>query len=119
MRLIPTMLLLALAVTPAMAAGSASDGQRDFSRCAGCHANQPGHNGIGPSLDGVVGRQSGSVPGYHYSTAMTGARITWDNDSLDRFLANPQSVVHGTKMFASVPDARQRLDIITYLNSLK
>jgi cytochrome c len=119
MRLIPTMLAFVLSGTPAMAAGSAPDGQRDFNRCASCHATQPGHNGIGPSLDDVVGRQSGSVPGYHYSTAMAGARITWDNDSLDRFLASPQSVVHGTKMFASVPDARQRQDIIAYLKSLK
>jgi cytochrome c2 len=102
-----------------MAAGSAPDGQRDFNRCASCHATQSGRNGIGPSLDDVVGRRSGSAPGYRYSTAMAGARITWDNDSLDRFLANPQSVVHGTKMFASVPDARQRQDIIAYLNSLR
>jgi cytochrome c len=119
MHLVPTMLIFALAISPAMAAGSASDGQRDFSRCAGCHATQPGRNGIGPSLDDVVGRQSGSVPGYHYSTAMAGAHITWGDESLDRFLSNPQNVVHGTKMFASVPDARQRQDIIAYLNTLK
>jgi len=50
---------------------------------------------------------------------MAGAHITWDDDSLDRFLANPQNFVHGTKMFASVPDAHQRQDIIAYLNSLK
>src|SRR5258708_35227526 len=93
MHLVPTMLIFALAIPPAMAAGSASDGQRDFSRCAGCHATQPGRNGIGPSLDDVVGRQSGSVPGYHYSTAMAGAHITWSDESLDRFLSNPQNVV--------------------------
>jgi cytochrome c len=119
MRLIPTTLVLALSVSPAIAAGSASDGQRDFSRCAACHATQPGRNGIGPSLNDVVGRVSGSVPGYHYSTAMTAAHITWDADSLDHYLANPQSVVRGTKMFVSVPDAQQRQDIIAYLNTLK
>jgi cytochrome c2 len=50
---------------------------------------------------------------------MTGAHITWDETSLDKFLANPQDVVHGTKMFASVPDAHQRQDIIAYLDTLK
>jgi cytochrome c len=119
MRRITTLLIFALSVSPALAAGSAADGQRDFSRCAACHTTQSGRNGIGPSLIGVAGRQSGSAPGYHYSTAMAGAHITWDDDSLDRFLANPQTVVHGTKMFATVPDARQRQDIIAYLNTLK
>jgi cytochrome c len=119
MRLIPTTLILALAVSPVAAAGNAADGQRDFGRCAACHSIQPGKNGVGPSLDNVVGRQSGSAPGYHYSTAMAGARITWDDASLDRFLSNPQNVVHGTKMFAAVPDAQQRQDIITWLNTLK
>jgi cytochrome c len=119
MRLLPMTLLFALFVPPAVAAGSASDGQRAFSRCAACHATQPGRNGIGPSLDDVVGRQSGSLAGYHYSTAMAAAHITWDADSLDRFLANPQSIVHGTKMFANVPDVHQRQDIIAYLNTLK
>ena len=119
MRLILTMLMFALFVSPAAAAGNVADGQHDFSRCDACHATQPGRNGIGPSLHDVVGRQSGSIAGYPYSTAMAGAHITWDAASLDRFLDKPQSVVHGTKMFASVPDAHQRQDIIAYLNTLK
>jgi len=119
MRLIPTTILFALWVSSAVAAGSVSDGQRDFGRCVGCHAIQPEHNGIGPSLADVAGRRSGSAPGYNYSTAMTGAHLTWDDTSLDRFLANPQGVVHGTKMFMAVPDPRQRQDIIAYLNTLK
>jgi cytochrome c len=50
---------------------------------------------------------------------MSGAHITWDNASLDRFLANPQGSVHGTKMFIAVPDTQQRQDIIAYLDTLK
>jgi hypothetical protein len=50
-----------------------------------------------------LGRQSGSAPGYHYSTAMAGAHITWDDASLDRFLSSTMNVVHGTKMFPAVP----------------
>lgn len=119
MHLIPATLVFMLFAAPAIAVGDAANGQRDFSRCAACHAVQAGHNGIGPSLASVVGRQSGTEAGYHYSPAMTGAHITWDDASLDRFLTNPQSVVHGTKMFIAVPDAQQRQDIIAYLETLK
>ncbi|HKD74479.1 MAG TPA: hypothetical protein VKB76_03255 [Ktedonobacterales bacterium] len=73
-----------------------------------------GQNGIS-----VVGRQSGSVVGYHYSSAMTSAHVTWNDASLDSFLSHPQGVVRDTKMFAIVADARQRLDIIAYLDTLK
>ncbi|HEX3402287.1 MAG TPA: c-type cytochrome [Acetobacteraceae bacterium] len=119
MRLIPATFGFAMIAGSAMAAGSAADGQHDFARCTACHSSQPGHNGIGPSLASVVGRQSGTEAGYHYSAAMSGAHITWDNASLDRFLANPQGSVHGTKMFIAVPDAQQRQDIIAYLDTLK
>jgi cytochrome c len=102
-----------------MPTGNAADGQRDFSRCAACHAVQPDHGGIGPSLAAVVGRQSGTAAGYHHSPAMAGAHITWDDASLDRFLTNPQSVVRGTKMFIAVTDPQQRQDIIAYLETLK
>ena len=50
---------------------------------------------------------------------MAHAHVTWDNDSLDKFLGNPQGLVHGTKMFVSVPVAQQRQDIIAYLDTLK
>jgi cytochrome c len=119
MRVILPTFLFAISVSSAMAAGNVADGQREFAHCAGCHSIQPGRNGIGPSLAGVAGHQAGSVPGYHYSAAMAGAHITWDDATLDKFLASPQGVVHGTKMFAGVPDAHQRQDIIAYLNTLK
>ena len=118
-RLIVAVFVSTVVAAPAMAAGNATDGQRAFSRCAACHSVQPGKEGIGPSLIGVAGRQSGTEPGYHYSPAMTSARVTWNDASLDRFLSNPQGLVHGTKMYLTVPDAHQRQDIIAYLDTLK
>jgi cytochrome c len=90
----------------------------DFSRCAGCHSTQAGQNKIGPSLAGVFGKPSGSVPGYNYSAALKNAHLTWDAQTLDKFLQNPGGLVHGTKMFASVPDADARQRVIAYLKSL-
>ena len=90
----------------------------DFSRCAGCHSIQAGQNRIGPSLAGVFGRTSGSVPGYTYSAALKNAHLTWDEQTLDKFLQSPSGLVHGTKMFATVPDADTRQRVIAYLKSL-
>jgi cytochrome c len=105
---------LASAATPAGAPTAA-----DFSRCAGCHSTQAGQNKIGPSLAGVFDRSSGAVPGYNYSGAMKNAHLTWDEQTLDKFLQNPAGLVHGTKMFASVPDADTRQRVIAYLKSLQ
>jgi cytochrome c len=110
---------LALGVRPSLAAGDPEAGQRVFAECAGCHATAPGVNKIGPSLAGVVGRKSGTVPGYNYTSAMKSADITWDDNTLDKFLAAPSGFVHGTKMFISVPSSADRQNVIAYLGTLK
>jgi len=102
-----------------LAAGDPEAGQQVFARCGTCHATDPGVNKIGPSLAGIVGRKSGAVPGYEYSSAMKSANITWDDDSLDKFLAAPAGVVHGTKMFIGVPNSADRQNVIAYLATLK
>jgi cytochrome c len=112
-------LLAAQAAQAADPGGNASAGKAAFSTCQACHTATPGRNGVGPSLAGVVGRPSGSIAGYNYSSAMKAAHITWSQASLDRFLTNPQAAVHGTKMFQSVPDANTRHNIIAYLATLK
>jgi cytochrome c len=104
---------LAAAATPAGSPTAA-----DFSRCAGCHSTQAGQNKIGPSLAGVFGRTSGAVPGYNYSAALKNAHLIWEAQTLDKFLQNPGGLVHGTKMFATVPAADTRQRIIAYLKSL-
>ncbi|HEY2757593.1 MAG TPA: c-type cytochrome [Pseudolabrys sp.] len=105
---------------PANAAtGNAAAGEKVFTRCAVCHSNQAGVNKVGPSLDGVVGRKSGTEPGYNYSPAMKSAGLTWDQATLDKFLQGPSSLVHGTKMFLSVPSETDRQNVIAYLETLK
>jgi cytochrome c len=103
----------------AQAAGDAAAGQQVFARCAACHSTKAGENKIGPSLAGVVGRKSGSEPGYSYSPALKAANITWDEHTLDEFLTNPTADIHGTKMFISVPNAADRQNVIAYLQTLK
>jgi cytochrome c len=73
---------------------------------------------IGPSLYGVVGRPSASLPGYNYSPAMRAANLAWNEETLDRFLENPQALVPGSRMsFAGEADAERRRAIIEFLKS--
>jgi cytochrome c len=113
------LLALMLSGSTANAAGDAKAGQAVFTRCAACHSTSPGVNKIGPSLAGIVGSQSGAVPGFHFSSAMKNANITWDDASLDKFLQNPNGLVHGTAMFFSLPNATDRQNVIAYLETLK
>jgi len=124
MKLSPTKAILAVVTivsgsSKAMAAGDAAAGQNVFaSRCAACHATQSGVNKIGPSLAGIVGSKSGTVPGFNFSPGMKNADITWDDASLDKYLANPVGFVHGTKMFVNLPSETDRQNVVAYLNTL-
>jgi len=91
-----------------------------FAQCATCHAVEAGKNGVGPSLAGVYGTNSGAIAGYAYSTAMKNAGLTWDDATLDEYLTAPMKKVPGTKMaFAGMADPAKRAEIIAYMKTLK
>lgn len=99
-------------------AGDPAAGKRVFAQCRTCHVTDPGVNRIGPSLAGIVGHQSGSIPGFNYSEANANSGITWTEEKLFQYLENPQRVVPKTKMiFAGIPDAQKRADLIAYLKN--
>jgi cytochrome c len=114
-------LALAAGVTSAAAAGDPAAGKAVFSStCTLCHSVQPGQNKIGPSLFGLIGRKTGSVPGYTYSPANTGANLTWDEATLDKYLEAPRATIPGTKMtYAGLKDPEKRANLIAYLATLK
>ena len=106
--------------SPVLAAGDPAAGEKVFaSHCAVCHATTPGENKIGPSLAGIVGSKSGTVPGFDFSPSMKDANVTWDDADLEKFLANPTGFIHGTKMFVNLPGETDRRNVIAYLNTLK
>ncbi len=102
-------------------ADDAEAGQKVFKRyCAVCHTVEPGKNRVGPSLHGVYGRTAGSVEGFKYSEAMKSAGWTWDEEHLDKYLANPKETVPGNKMiFAGVKKDDDRENLISYLETVK
>lgn len=87
------------------------------SRCIACHS--PDTNRVGPLHRGVVGRVSGTVPGFAYSKAVKQARVSWDERSLDTWLADPQVFIPGQRMNFRVTDPTDRADLIAYLATLK
>jgi cytochrome c len=116
-----SVLAAALATSSAaIAGGDAQAGKGVFAtHCAACHAPSPGQNKIGPSLAGIIGSKSGSVPGFNFSPAMKNANVTWDDASLDKFLTNPTGFIHGGRMFVSLPNSTDRDNVVAYLSTLK
>lgn len=112
----PILLAVVSGTAWADAPGDAKAGLIGFTQCKACHSLEAGKNGIGPSLHGLFGRQSGSAPGYNYSPAMKAANVTWGEDTLFKYLADPKAFVPGDKMaFPGVKDEQKRRDVIAYL----
>jgi cytochrome c len=116
------MLFAALVVgaASARAEGDPDAGKKTFAKCGICHSVEAGKNKIGPSLYGVVGRKSASIPDFAYSDAMKAANKTWDPATLNEWLTSPKALVPGTKMiFAGLPSQTDRDNVIAYLSTLK
>lgn len=104
-------------VASSSAASLVSLGEDAFQTCTGCHSvDADGRSASGPNLYGVVGRKAGSLEGYSFSDAVSASDITWDEASLNGFLADPATYLPGNEMLAgAVPDDEARAAIIAYL----
>ena len=113
---LPTIFLTAAGLARAVEAGDPAQGKKVFAKCQACHSLEAGKNKVGPTLHGVMGRASASEAEFNYSDAMKNAHLTWDPDTLDKYLANPKELVPGTKMmFPGLRKEKERADVISYL----
>ena len=85
-------------------------------RCSGCHALDL--NKEGPKLGGVYGRKAASVSGFEYSDALKKVDVRWDEDSLERWLSDPDKMAPGTDMVFRVANTEERAALIAYLKTL-
>ena len=108
--------LCVLAGPSAHADGDAARGEKRFEECAPCHALARGAESVGPNLYGVFARKAGEGGDFRYSPALKRSGISWSEQTLDQFIADPQAAVPGNRMpFAGVTDAAARADLIAYL----
>ena len=105
------MALLALAATaPAAHAQDAAAGEQVFKKCLPCHAVGLGaKNKVGPELNGLDGRHSGSAAGYSYSAANKNSGIVWKEETFEAYIKDPRGKVPGTKMI--FPGIKNEKDI--------
>lgn len=107
-------LLITTASASARAAGDAERGRELYpTRCGACHSLD--HNGVGPAHRGAFGRAAGQAKGYAYSEALKYSKLVWGDETLDRWLTDPEQAVPGQRMGVSVPEAQDRADLIAYL----
>jgi cytochrome c len=109
--------LLAATTSLAQAAGDPAEGEKVFAKCKICHQIGEGaKNAIGPELNGVIGRHSGTAPGYNYSDANKNSGITWDEKNFRDYIKNPKAKIPGTKMiFAGLPKDTDIDNLLAYL----
>jgi cytochrome c len=116
------LILLAISIAYAADPGDPAAGKAYFTQtCKQCHSAEPGDGGgeIGPSLIGLFGRPAGvGDTRFLYSKALEDSKLTWNQETLDRFLTDPGATVPGTTMALPIPVKKDRDNVIAYFQSL-
>lgn len=106
-------------MTQAAQAQDVAAGENSFKKCLPCHAIGEGaKNKVGPVLNGLEGRHSGSIEGYSYSDANKKSGITWNKDTFLEYIKDPRAKIPGTKMiFPGIKNEKEANDLWAYLAS--
>jgi cytochrome c len=108
--------LAVVATSQVVAAGSQQGKELFQTRCGGCHSLDA--DKVGPRLRGIFGRPVASVQSFNYSDAAKSSHIKWDETALDKWLAEPDSVIPDSDMSFRLENGRERAAIIEYLKHL-
>jgi cytochrome c len=106
------------ATVSAALAQDAAAGKTSFNKCLACHAIGEGaKNKVGPELNGLDGRKSGTVEGYNYSDANKNSGITWNEAQFKEYIKDPKAKVPGTKMaFAGIKNEKEINDLWAFIS---
>jgi cytochrome c len=113
-------LILTSVLFTAAAGAQAQDlaaGENSFKKCLPCHSvGADAKNKVGPVLNGLEGRKSGTIEGYNYTDANKNSGITWSEDTFKEYITNPRAKIPGTKMvFAGISSESERTNLWAYL----
>lgn len=108
---------LVLALAGLAQARDVESGKASFRKCQPCHNIGEGAKSlIGPELNGLDGRKSGSVVGYAYTDANKSAGITWNEETFKEYIRDPRAKIPGTKMaFAGIKNDSEAADLWAFL----
>jgi len=93
--------------------GDADHGRALYEARQGCDSLSK--NDVRPSDRDVLMPKAASPPDYDYSDALKSANIAWNEETLDKWLTDPQAVAPGAKMFFHLDNPQDRADVIAYL----
>jgi cytochrome c len=112
--------IVACSVGAALAQDVAA-GETSFKKCTPCHSIGEGaKNKVGPELNGIDGRKSGTAEGYNYSNANKDSGITWNEAQFSEYIKDPKAKVPGTKMvFAGIKNETEMKNLWAYLSQFK
>ena len=110
----------AILVTATVQVAHAQDvaaGEQSFKKCFPCHSIGEGaKNKVGPELNGIDGRHSGSAPAYNYSDANKNSGITWNEAQFKEYIKDPKAKIPGTKMaFAGIKNETEINNLWAFL----
>ena len=94
-----------------------ANGENSFKKCLPCHSVGPdAKNKVGPVLNGLDGRKSGTIESYNYTDANKNSGITWDDKTFAEYITDPRAKIPGTKMvYAGIKNEKERADLWAYL----
>jgi cytochrome c len=114
------LVMAAAAVAVSAGAGLAQDlaaGEASFRKCLPCHAvGADARNKVGPVLNGLEGRKTGTIEGYTYTDANKNSDIVWSEATFREYIRDPRARIPGTKMiFAGIKNDKEIADLWAYL----
>jgi cytochrome c len=117
MKRLMLVLCFAAAMPLTAKAQDAAAGEKVYAVCRPCHQlGETAKNGVGPILNGLFGRKSGTIDGYNYTDANKNSGITWDEATFREYIKNPKAKIPNTKMvFAGISDDADIDDLLAYL----
>ena len=92
-------------------------GETQFKNCAPCHdVGEKAKNKIGPVLNGLDGRKSGTIAGFKYSDANKNSGIVWSEATFKEYIKDPRGKIPGTKMvFPGIKNEKEADDLWAYI----